>query len=636
MNYIQFFAFFIFSFSLFSAGAGAYVVFLNMKKDNILNRPIFLGESLLIGSVFVIGELFSLSFLGLYNGICLWIVVGLDFCFLFIRDVRGMIKYLFGCKIKFNLSAVIFVFLICIFIIKNCYFLIDVDSLSTYLFTQKLWLNSGTSLIGSGLNDLRIFNTQFDAIPYALGISLFGAETLFPQLINLLWRVIAVLLVFGYMSYRLNCYYGLASAMFVIFNDHFFYSGANQWVVLNGVVISLLFAATYNLWEARKKGNEFRFVLAYFLLIQVMANKYYALLPAVFISFLGIIVQPSIIAQLKLIFKHKRYVYFLAFSLGAVSLWYLKNAIVTRDPFFPILAGHFKSLGWTIEQEKMFGKVFAGLKPLVIVKYLNFLFVWPGVNPAKYVIFSVSFFPLIILLNFLKSKKINMENITELCYWAGISILSVIGLCLASWQDPRPYRFPIGIFSITAVLFMRYILNDCFNIKKELFVAGIVIISAIPGYKIIFNNGDEFFKRPTLRENIGVITNKIHMEYIVKKHIPYLDGVLQDIEKNKDKVEKSAWEMEDNSNAFLLPLSLRPIINLWLSTTIHWDSYSNKDSILNDLSKHNIEWILKVGNGGKLLIIPAVEYANEAVKYNRYPKKVYFDYGFPEELTKIN
>ena len=65
-----------------------------------------------------------------------------------------------------------------------------------------------------------------------LGVALFGQETLFPQFVNLSWRLVLTLLVFGYVSYRFSRYHGLAAAMLVLFNDHMFFSGVRSFVII--------------------------------------------------------------------------------------------------------------------------------------------------------------------------------------------------------------------------------------------------------------------------------------------------------------------------------------------------------------------------------------------------------------------
>lgn len=639
MNYIQFGLFIIFAFSALILGIYIYGILENYTKG-YLNKTVYIGEALLLGSIFLVGQMLLLSLVGLYRTPFLWAVVSMVYFLLFSKVVRRKISDLFFQRLTFNLSTVIFVILFGLFIIRNCYFLIDVDSLSTYLFTQKLWLNSGTSLIGSATDDIRIFSPQFDAVPYSLGISIFGQETLFPQLINVFWRGIVLLLVFGYTKYRFNGYYALAALMFVLFNDHFFYSGANQYVIINPVIIALMFASAYNFWEARVRNNSLYFVLALIFSVQIMANKLYVAFSFLFLVVLGFLIQPNLLNNLKEIYKNKKWFLLIIITAIIASIFYIKNYIVTGNPLFPVLNGVFKTFGWSKELGNIVIKQSGGLKPLKIFKYLSFLFVWPGINPAKYVLMAISLLPLVFLIYTLR-HRIDRNEVSEICFWLAVCVLSLIGLCLGCWQDPRIYRFYIGMESFTAVLSLRFILKYCLNIKKEIVLAGMIVVLAVPGYRIIFQGGnDDPFKRPTFEENIGVITNQIHMDYIIKKHHPYIPKIVEKLKLDEEKIRQSAWDVSEwhegvSTTAFLLPLHV-PIVSLWYSTTIGWDSYSDEKLILKDLHRLGIKWIMRIEDNGKLLFIPIDEYASEAVKYDRYPKKISADYGFPAELTGVD
>jgi len=629
MNHAQFLMFFLYFISVFLSGLGIYSIF--NKSEIRFNKIVCAGEALLLGSISLAGQLFILSLLHLYRNPYLWLVVFLNYAFIFNNNTRKLIREFFNFKFRFNLPAIIFIALISILIFRNLYFLTDVDSLSTYLFTQRLWVESGTSLIGNPASDIRIFVPQLDAVPYSLGISIFNQETLFPQLIGLLWRIIAVLLVFGYAQYRLNGYYALAASFFVVFNDHFFYSGANQWVIINAAVIALIFAATYNFWEARGKNNTPSLVLAVVFISQLLANKYYLLFSFLFLSIIGIIIQPDPIGNIKEIFKNKRYLLLVLSAFFLASLWYLKNFIVTGDPAFPLLAGKLHVFGWTQEQQNVFSQLVGSSSPFKLIKYASFLFVWPGVTPAKYVLVSVFILPFVIFISAIK-KKTDKEEVAEVCFWLGICIVSLFGLCLATWQDPRIYRFLIGLFSFSAVLSLRFIIKCFLNIRNEIIPAAIILCFSIQGYSII-NKGGVVFNRPTIKENIDIVLNKTHMDYVIKKHHPEVPIILDGLKRNSDKIDSSAWFMELNTDAFLLPD--RPRISLLCTTAIRWNSYSKEGFIINDLQQNKIKWVMTFREN-KLVFIPIEEFAREAVNFDRLPKKTLYDYGFPEELTRIN
>ena len=449
MNYLQFFSFACYFAALFISGVGIYAL-LNGPKVHF-NRITCVGESLLLGSISLVGQLLILSVFGLYRNPYLWGVVFLNYAFILNIGARRLILEFFKGRSKINISTIIFAILVGILIFRNLYFLVDVDSNSTYLFTQRLWLEHSSSLIGNLTHDLRIFVPQFDAVPYSLGISIFGQETIFPQLVGVLWRVIALLLVFGYTKYRLNGYYALAASAFIIFNDHFFYSGANQHVIINAAIIALMFAAAYNFWEARLKNDTSRFVLAVVFLTQLPANKYYLVLCSLFLFLFGLSIQTKPFRMLTKIFKVKKYLYFVITAFFLVSLWYIKNFIITGDPAFPLFAGKLHVFGWTQEQLKVFGQLLGSPSPFVIIKYISFLFIWPGVNCAKYILISILSLPFVVCISVIKERA-DKKEIVEICFWLGVCLISLLGLCFAIFEDPRYYRYLIGIFSFSAVL----------------------------------------------------------------------------------------------------------------------------------------------------------------------------------------
>lgn len=635
MNQFQFGLFIVFVSAVFISGSSIFC-FLDKDEKTLLktNRSLYIGEVLLIGSIFLIGQFLILSLIGLYRAGYLWGVVSLNYLFLFNQDVRVRIYYVFSKKISGIIPTLLFILLAFILFFRNCYFMFDVDSLSSYLFTQKLWLSFGTSLFGSPAYDIRIFGPHFNAVPYSLGIGVFGQETLFPQFIDVFWRLIVLLLVFGYTSYRLNKYYGLAAVMFVLFKEHFFYSGVNSSVILNGAVIALIFASAYNFWESRRRDSQIRFLLAIIFLNQVMGNKYQLALVVVFLLAVGIFIQQKPYELISKVFHNKVYRIAFLVSIIFMSTWYLKNFLVTKDPFFPVFAGKLHIFNWSPEQETNFSKVVAGsISPLKLLKYLNYLFIWAGINAAKYVIAIISFFPILMLIQH-RLSKIDKEVFIEVCYWLTLCLISITGICIVHFVDPRVYSYVIGVFAFTAVFSIRYVLRYCFNLKNEIIIAAIVIILSLQGFSLIYKG---FLETPTFRENIQVITDKIHMDDVIRKHkrCPDIFRLKEEIEKNPDKFAHSAWDLKSlglNISAFLLPS--RPTLSLWCSSLVKWDSYASQELILKDLKDYDIRWVMQIKDCS-LIFLPSQAYAAEAVKYDRFPKDLIWNYNFPEELTRI-
>jgi len=622
--------FLIYVFSVFTAGAGWRGILAKTERP-VSNKSTYLGEVLLCGSILLIGFMFLLSFFRLYNAWCLWGAVAVPFLFLGVPGVRKDIRSFLKEGSGWSVPNLIFCVLIGIFIFRNIFFLVDVDSNSTYLYAQRVWLDHGTSLIGSPGHDIRFFIPQFDAVPYALGLSIFGYETLFPQLVNVLWRVIALLLVFGYTAHRFTGWAGLAAAMLVMFDSHFFYSGVNQWVIINGAMVALIFAAAYNFWEARRQNSGFHFLLALIFMSQLMANKYQVVY--IFVLFLaaGLLIQPERGKKIKALWSNPAWRWSLLTAGIFCLLWYVKNWIVTGDPFFPVFAGKFQVFGWTLQQERISFKYIGGRDFLTIMKYLSFLFIWPGIEAAKLVFMALIFWPVVIVCGLLR-RRFDEARVVEGSFWLGFSVLGLIGLCLACHQEPRYYRYLIAIFSFTAVFIFHQMADCCLHYRRLSVVGIILCLFALTQYRIITSQRG-FFMRPSVQENMAVLTDKIHSGYVLKKYFPKVLSIFESCVQNKNKLALSAWDgYSANLPKFFLPD--RPMVSVWQTTLIKWDSYEKAEDIFRDLREANIFWIMRMGDK-EWEYVPIAEYAKEAAQYDRFPKTTLYDYGFPEELTSV-
>lgn len=627
MNYMQFVLFFIFVGSALIAGARIQAL-LNKEPKITGNRWFYLGETLLLGGIIVVGELLLIALAHAYRAPYLWGAVAINYLCLLHLATRAKLKELF-LGVRPNLPGAVLSLLIAFFVFRNCYFLIDIDSQGAYLFTQRLWLEAGTCFVGNNANDVRIFVPHFDAVPYSLGISLFGQDTLFPQLINVFWRVIALFLVFGYTSQKTNGYCGLAAVAIMVFNDHFFISGANNSVVINGALVACIFACVCNFWEA-KDGELKRLFLALIFLVVLLANKYQMVYIVLFLFIWGLLFQKQLLHSLGLIFSKSSWVSLFIFVVGTASIFYIRNFIVTGDPIFPIFAGRLKAFGWTLEQDKVFLTIFGGVTPLIFIKYLNFFFIWPGMMAAKYVVMTLSFLPLIFAIAY-RRNRFNKEEFLKLCFWLSACVLLIMGTSLSNHQDPRYYRFALGALAFTAVLSLHYILSNCFVVRRELVTASVIVFMSLPGFTVMFKTPFGF---PTMQDNIAVLRNKLHMEDIIKKDFPHIMFFRDAIALNPEKAAKAAYAVGEGGNfhSFLLPT--KPLCSPWCTTLVHWDSYMDKNLIIRDFHDAGIKWVIKSESGG-IKFVPVETYAAEMMAFNRSPEKIFYDYGMPSELTEI-
>jgi hypothetical protein len=137
---------------------------------------------------------------------------------------------------------------------------------------------------------------------------------------------------------------------------------------------------------------------------------------------------------------------------------------------------------------------------------------------------------------------------------------------------------------------------------------------------------------PSFRDNLAVLRDEIHLADVLEKHYPEAVRIRKALEGNWDRVEKAAWDGGNGVNfpAFLLPV--RPLVSLWLTTIIKWDSYGREELIVKNLRNFGIEWVMDFEED-KLVFLSPEDYAKKAVGYDRYPKTIYFPYNLPPELT---
>ncbi len=632
MNYIQFFLFLVFSFSALGQGIWIYR-WLNPKNDFYLNKSIYLAEVLLLGAAWIIGFLVIFSILGLYRGYFLWAIVGLGYGSFLLPNVREDAKK-FLIVSRWDIPKILFLVLLGVFLFRNSFFLFDVDNMRNYLYSQRLWLEHGTSIIKYvGYQFFSIWVPQFDSIPLALGLSAFPQETLFGQFINNFWRVIVFLMLFGYSSYRFGGFVGLATVMLVMFNDHIFYSGVNICCIINAAIVGLIFAAIYNFWESKKQNSPFRFILALIFASQILPNKYQGVYLAFFVVIVGILIQQNKNVFFGKIWQYKKGLAAVVVGGLFMSLWILKSYLATGDQLFPAFAGKFNALGWTEEQHMAFKIAEYGLKPQLIIKYLNYLFIWPGIMAAKYVCLMLSFLPIILFI-YLRQDNIDKEPLEEFSYWMAMSVIALITLCLVAHWDPRYYRYAIAIFGFTAICGLHFIFTQCLRIKTSFIAGGLILILSMTKISIVYS-AEGPYKRPTIKENIDVLLNRIHTDYVVKKKYPEVVKIIKLMESDPDKARDSAYAYSIMSNLPLFLLPIKPAVGLFQTNVIKWDSYDDATLIVRDLEEQNIKWLIVEDKEQKVFrYVSRDEFSKSlTLSDSRHTTGTFHDYGFPPELT---
>ena len=629
MNHLQLALFLIFVASALCAGSALYAFAADGKSR--LNRFILLSEILLLGLIVLQLEFMLAGMLHIYNAAGLSAAVLGNYVFLWSAKARGLLKELFSSA-RWDLPLIGFVVLLGGFVFRNSFFLVDVDSHSTYLFAQKIWLHYKTSLFADTALDMSTFTPHFNALFYSWGLSFFPHELYFPQLIVVLWTLIAMAALFGYASYRFNRWYGLAAVMLALFNDHIFYSGANRCCIINSALIAFLFAAVYNFWEARRDPSGFRFMLGIVFLAQLLANKYQMAYIAVMLAGLGLLVHNSPVSQIRALCSSRRYWIVMAVAVFSAFTWYLKNWMATGLPAFPIMAGTFEVMNWNKEMAGIFNQAYVG--PLSIAqffKFMNYLFIWPGVKVLKISIMILSLLPLILLVVFRRKNNMEVDRLSEMLYWLSAVFLIILGLGLVNFSDPRHYRYASAVAAMFCLWGFDVIFHDIVRIKNRLWIGILLTALALPGIKIAWQQGGTP-RYPSFKDNQQVLAGTMLTKDIIGRFFPLNERL--DDELSSADFEKAAWDtgIADTSplSSFLLPAVL-PQVGLWCTTLVKWESYASEEAIMEDLSRHGIERIIGV-RAGAIKVLSLKEYAREASQYDRFPQGIAYDYGFPEEL----
>jgi len=631
MNYLQILTFLFFFIIVFITGSGVFALF-DVRDKLSRQRFLFLGEILLLGYILIAGELITFSLTKFYFGVNIWVVTVLNMLFLLRKQTRDLIGEFFSRPIKWDPPLIVFLIFLAVLTFRNSFPLMDNDSHSTYMWMPKLWLMHHTSIFGDLTMDVRAFLPHMESVPYALGIVLFGQETLFEGFVNLSWRWIVLFLVFGYTSFRFNRYYALAASLLILLNDHFFYSGINYNVLLNAAVICFVFACAYNFWESREQNSPFRFMLAIIFLSQIIAAKFQMAIVIIFLFFLMVLMQKDLFGKCFSIIKKKNWIIPVIIAIYFAVFWFLKNYLATGLATFPIFAGKFHVWGWTPEYSRVYNIVMGGISFSTFLKYMNYLFIWPGINAAKLVVMIISFTPIIFLIGGLRNS-LKESPLTEFSFWFTVSLLVLMGITLGCHQDPRYYRYGIGVMSFTAVYGVWFIFYHCLKIRSDMIIAGLLILISLAPIKLITLHGTSSF-HPSIQENVDVFLNKLHTSDLMAKWYERNGWAIKGFNENPEKVKTAAWDVRDPvlTSAFVLPE--RPHVGLWFNALIRWESYEKEELIIKDLKDNGIEWIMSIkGEGGALRFITIEDYAKEAVHFVRYRKRTYFDYGFPSELS---
>jgi hypothetical protein len=277
----------------------------------------------------------------------------------------------------------------------------------------------------------------------------------------------------------------------------------------------------------------------------------------------------------------------------------------------------------------------SGHPPLMILlKYVSFLFIWPGVDPLKWLFLIVLFLPGILLVLLLMRKDLSVDSLLEWLYWLNTAFFVIVGIFFVVYVDVRAYRYGIALAVFAVIFSFDFILGKILSVRYYFLLKVIVLSLALLRIGIVFDQRGTY-ERPSFRDNWRVISNQLHFQDIVGRYYPKNLLVMQRLPKYINP-RNAAWDTGQVMNsrigsAFLLPVF--PELDFWNTSIINWDSYDSRDLVLKDLIDFGLKYYMYFEDN-KLRIDPIEDYVKRAMNFYSNPSPVLINYGFPDELMR--
>ncbi len=140
MNHIQLILFLFFAGSAFISGVAIYT-YIGLNRSTVAkNRAIYFSETIILGSAFIYGLFMLLSMVHLYTKEFLFAVVVVNYLLLLRQDIRRELNKFWIAALPSSITFYVFALILFVFIFRNYYFQVNIDSHISYLAAQKLWL----------------------------------------------------------------------------------------------------------------------------------------------------------------------------------------------------------------------------------------------------------------------------------------------------------------------------------------------------------------------------------------------------------------------------------------------------------------------------------------------------------------
>lgn len=415
----------------------------------------------------------------------------------------------------------------------NLYPAFDVDSLSFYFYGIKQFLEQGGRVF-SLYADIRLSVPFGENYLFAPGFALWPGETVFPQIIHGLSKVMFVFGVYGAARMAGTGRFALIAAALVMSEEHLVASGANLYVRINMVLTASVFFAFFSLFFfSRTKRPEY-LALSLVAAFGALSCKYIcaAYFLAVAAAAAALIVTDAEARNAgALLFKRNVFLLILLAAGGFSCITYVYNWIATGTPLFPAAVGPFDS--------KYYDPVAADLARDWLfhfgagdaVKYLSIFSVWPGILASKLL------FPLILAAGTVLMLFPKGDNRPAFCglAFAGMSAFLIMVVEVYMVFEMRYYRYGIGIYALAATFFLAYLFEKFFEyvpaLRRITVPAGYAVILAVSLYCAKYSFDVMGENRPSAKEVTGFLGGEITTGAVIERYYRKYHNAYQDFRK---------------------------------------------------------------------------------------------------------
>jgi hypothetical protein len=469
----------------------------------------------------------------------------------------------------------------------------DVDRMSFYFVSIRQMLEQGGRTF-SPFADIRLAVSQGENLINALGFAWQPHSTLFPQLMHGISKVFLVLAVYGGARAIGGGTLSLLAPVFIISEEHLIASGANGFVYINMLFAIGIFLAFYGFYVFKEyRRYDYLFISLIGIAAAVTAKYlalYFAALFALFFTGIFLFTPEKRPSWLKKFLLRPRSVALLAASVTAMLLPFLYNWIVTGTPFFPASMGPFHSPYYDNAVNEIARTYHYHLSVGDAIKNALAFMVWPGILPAKILPPLAIMAALVALL----TKNNDQRLLKNSAAFFLFSILATMATAVYMVFEMRYYRFGIGLYALSATLFINYLFNSLIGISTTLRrwhkTATIIILCVTCAYGIKYSFSVMGSTRPTPQEIVRFVAGKETETAIMMKRYPKAHALYDGLKASEVPGDKLGF-----FSSFSWPQAIYPLPgkNIGFLNAAAFESYVYFDqgSLAAALKRSNIRYI---------------------------------------------